>query len=47
MIDDYKLLQNFETLLNVKNFIVWGVGEKGKELGKNIYEYTKKVCFVD
>lgn len=47
MIDDYKLLQNFETLLNVKNFIIWGVGEKGKELVKNIYKYTKKVCFVD
>lgn len=48
MINDYNLLKNFETLFKVKNFIVWGgAGEKGKALAKHIYEYTKKVAFVD
>ena len=47
VIDDYNLLNNFKTIFKDKRFIVWGAGEKGKELGKNIYEYTRRVEFVD
>lgn len=47
MINDYNLLKNYETLFKVKRFIIWGAGEKGKELGKILCRYTDKLGFVD
>lgn len=47
MINDYNLLQNWETIFKNRKIIIWGVGEKGKEMGENISEYTAKVMFVD
>ncbi len=47
MINDYNLLKNFEALFEMKSFIIWGAGKKGKELGTKLYEYTKRIEFVD
>lgn len=47
MIEDYKLLNNWYTIFKEKRFVVWGAGEKGKELGKSVHMHTEKVTFVD
>lgn len=47
MIDDYSLLQNWETIFKNRKIIIWGAGEKGKEMGENISEYAAKFMFVD
>lgn len=47
MIEDYKLLSDYHTIFKEKRFIVWGAGDKGKELGKSMYNHTEKVEFVD
>lgn len=47
MIEDYKLLNDCRSIFEEKRFVIWGAGEKGKELGKCMYAHTKKVEFVD
>ena len=47
MIEDYKLLSDYHTIFMEKRFVVWGAGDKGKELGKSMYNHTEKVEFVD
>lgn len=47
MIEDYKLLNGYCEIFKKKRFIVWGAGEKGRELGKSMYIHTKRIEFVD
>ena len=47
MIEDYKLLNDYCAIFREKRFVVWGAGEKGKELGKSMYMHTKRIEFVD
>ena len=46
MIKDHELLRNIN-LLYTKKFVIWGLGERGKELAERMYEQTKDISFVD
>lgn len=46
MVKDHELLKNLD-LLYTKKFIIWGLGERGKELAERLYKKTKEISFVD
>ncbi len=46
MINDHKLLRDMN-LIDIKKFIIWGVGEKGKDLAEKMLRHTCNLEFVD
>lgn len=46
MINDYELIKNPDILLK-KKFVIWGAGQRGKEMAEKILKRTNDLEFVD